>query len=158
MTALRNAEQITQPIVEDSDLGQNVNIPYFIVFTNPGCMPCKLSMKMIKEKHRNPALIIDLSKHDWAHDYVTQTLGALSTPVVVAANIADPEAEDESHTGTYFWTGYVPDNIQAAAKLANTQLDTLSDDELQRINRAIVKANANDDRDALHVFYEEMAH
>lgn len=157
MTELRNAEQITQSILEDNTLAQNVNIPYFIVFTNPGCMPCKLSMKMIKEKHHNPALIIDLGKHAWAHKYVTQTLGARSTPIVVAANITDPEAENESRTSTYFWTGYVPDNIQATAKLANAQLDTLSDDELQRVNRAVVKANVNDDKDALHVFYEEMA-
>jgi len=53
------------------------------VYSQPDCQPCKLVTKMFENADVNYR-VIDISKDSLMRDYVTQHLGARSTPVVEA--------------------------------------------------------------------------
>lgn len=79
------------------------------VYTNPGCRPCKRVIGLL-EKAGVEHEVVDLSlpEHADAHAYVTEVLGARSTPVVVS-DVAEPII------------GYEP--VQLKALISSLKLD-----------------------------------
>lgn len=53
------------------------------VYTQPGCLPCKRVINKLLEAGV-PIEVVDISLHEEAKTYVTQVLGAKSTPVIVS--------------------------------------------------------------------------
>ncbi|GAB4584443.1 glutaredoxin family protein [Nocardia sp. IFM 10818] len=51
------------------------------IYSQPGCQPCKMVIKMIEESGVN-FTVLDISTDHLAREYVVETLGARSTPVI----------------------------------------------------------------------------
>lgn len=77
----------------------NPHLPHIIVYTQPGCMPCKVQLLRMK-RFNLPALVVDISQDDLAHDYVVNTLRVTQTPVTLVHNVWDT---------TVWWSGFTPD-------------------------------------------------
>jgi len=68
------------------------------VYTKPACAQCEATRKYL-ERHEIAYDTVDLAADDQARDYVVNTLGYISAPVVVA--------------GDEHWVGFKPDRIRA---------------------------------------------
>ncbi|AEV52120.1 hypothetical protein [Rhodococcus phage RGL3] len=71
--------------------------PKVVLFTSPGCQPCRLTKKTLAEVGI-PFIERDLSTDPDAFEYVTEVLGYGSAPVVLVSN--------EDH-----WSGLIPEKL-----------------------------------------------
>jgi glutaredoxin-like protein NrdH len=72
-----------------------------IVYTNPGCQPCRMTKKML-DREGVSYTEVDLSQNSTALEHV-KALGHLQAPVVEAHSIS--------------WSGFRPDLIAALSQI-----------------------------------------
>ena len=151
------------PLNPESDIAPNTEFVHMVVFSNPGCMPCKRSKTEIAKHAAIPALEVQVQDTPWAKPLLVDTLGATASPVVMLINAPHPGMEPDEAADInavdhkHYWQGLIPENIKAAAMRVNDAFAELTPEQVARLEEAVEYAKGQDTADELTAFYEYLA-
>ena len=94
--------------------------PCVVTFTQPGCQPCKQNLRLLHTCFDDTDIdihVINVREEAWAHEFITETLGAAATPVnaIVGVDLLTTPLATDPDTMTW-WPGFRPDTVRAAAR------------------------------------------